>query len=222
MNYGLLSCPLISTKLRPYIQKRAGQSTTHTHNRHLCTQFCTLFLQANIHKPACKTWTQHAQIVQGAGTDEAVAAFGLRHMMDGKELMTVLGGCSLPFIFPLTPPHTVALSSYPPPIFRHIHLQVSPLSPGDEWWREDLSCLRSSFLPFRVSASPTSSTAADPVQFIEPLLDSWARGRRRRRHKRTCRERWWDRQRGRETVQEREKGNIRKPETAELMRPKTL
>lgn len=51
----------------------------------------------------------HARSVQGGGADEAVAAFGLRQMMDGRELMTVLAGCSLPFLFlPHPSPYSVS------------------------------------------------------------------------------------------------------------------
>ena len=98
---------------------------THTHSSETCLCMCTC-----------------THIMYGHA-DEAVAANGWRKMMDGRCLMTVLGGCSLSYIF------TVNLSGC-----------LTPPSPAlFRWWVMEGGSLPYQFfssLPVGVSATVTA------------------------------------------------------------------
>lgn len=89
---------------------------------------------------------------------------GGRWWMEGSWWLCWVAAHSLSF--PLSPISITRSRSFltPSPFlspslsYLLIHVPVSPFSSGDEWWREDLSCLHSSSLPVGVSTSPTSST----------------------------------------------------------------
>lgn len=154
-----------------------GQSSTHAHNTHLHTQSCTHFYeQIFINLPVRVHVHTQARNVQGADADEGVAAFGLRQMMNGRELMTVLGGCSLPFFFPsLFSHHSLILSLFLCPFLPlHLHPSLPPvMSDGGR-------ICPASTLPSCHSGCQhlPHSPLFCPVQFIELLGDGgvWGRG----------------------------------------------
>lgn len=74
---------VLDLNLSIHTKKGAGQSSTHTHTMHLLHKPA----RTDIHKPSGLRAHAHSHTrnVQGADADEAVAAFGLRQMMDGRE-----------------------------------------------------------------------------------------------------------------------------------------
>lgn len=121
--------------------------------------------------PMCPcTHTPTELNTEGGDADEAVSAVGLRQMMDGRGLMTVLGGCSLPH-----PP----LLSLPLALFPCCFYSPSFL-PSDMFMSKQDSCLlsitsdegrnSSPFWTRRVSAAHTSSTVCDLGQTANWLI----------------------------------------------------
>lgn len=172
----------------------------HTHTRttgHYAQSILHARSQINIPKPphvcVCACAQTRARNAQAGHADEAVAASGLRQMMDGRELMTVLGGCSLLFFSSLTPPSAVSHTlfvSLPPSLSVPSYKSTSL-----RWWvMEGGSVLPPLFLSATqgVGIFPSSPTALDPVQFIDTRWGSWGWGRGTRRRKETQTDMGWD------------------------------
>lgn len=108
----------------------------HIHTMHIYTHSVPHFYKQTLTKLPVNVH-MHTLPIPGVDADETVAAFELRLMMDGKQLMTMLGGCSHPLIFLLTHVYlflslcfTLSLpSSFP---FFTSMSESPPFSSGDE------------------------------------------------------------------------------------------
>lgn len=115
-------CTMAELELK-YINKNRPIKHVHTHTSGTCMCTCTHIMYGD--------------------ADEVVAATGWRPMMDGRCLMAVLGGCSLPYIF--APNLSVCLTL--------------PSSPLLRWWVMEGGSIPYQFfysLPVEVSAPPPS------------------------------------------------------------------
>ena len=208
-----------------------GQSSTYVHNTHSINSL----LQTNIHKPcACahahtgtpctRSWCWWSSGSLWAETDDG-----------WKGVDDCVGWLLTPFLFPFSPfptlTHSLSLSlslslSFPPFASTSKSPSFSPvMSDGGRI----LSCLHSSFLLLRVSASPTSS-AVWPCTIYRTTV-----GQMRVREETDAQtDMQWDKERKKWKTRERDGGIDREggrrwekrsgvtAATAEMMRPKTL